>query len=241
LKLADGADTAADTVVSAADGHSTIFELLEGRFVDDRIRRWYDTVDTFPSYVQVSLGVAKTFTGEPRSLYFPLASTLRIDPESETDYIGLNLYHYDPTLAPHGKTMLTALFDTRNHPYWTDLRKSDPERYRTEKSRIAEETVKAIDRRFGDVARKVEAVDVSTPATVIRYTNNWKGSFEGWLLTPKVGLKQMRTTLPGLAGFHMIGQWVSPGGGLPSALLTARNLAQVLCKRAGKPFVTTAP
>lgn len=38
-RLADGAELRADDVVSAADGHSTIFALLEGGYVDAQLRR----------------------------------------------------------------------------------------------------------------------------------------------------------------------------------------------------------
>jgi len=41
----------------------------------------------------------------------------------------------------------------------------------------------------------VEVVDVAIPATVIRYTGNWKGSMEGWLLTPKSGIRSLPGTL----------------------------------------------
>ena len=81
--------------------------------------------------------------------------------------------------------------------------------------------------------------DVSTPATVIRYTNNWKGSFEGWLLTPKMGFRQMKKVLPGLENFYMAGQWVEPGGGLPTAIMSGRNATQIICKEDKKKFITT--
>jgi len=53
---------------------------------------------------------------------------------------------------------------------------------------------------------------VASPATVIRYTGNWKGSFEGWLMTPATGIRQLPAILPGLKDFYMVGQWISPGG-----------------------------
>ena len=64
---------------------------------------------------------------------------------------------------------------------------------------------------------------MSTPATIIRYTSNWRGSYEGWLLTPGTGYRPLRNTLPGLPRFLMTGQWIMPGGGLPSGLFTARS------------------
>jgi phytoene dehydrogenase-like protein len=47
----------------------------------------------------------------------------------------------------------------------------------------------------------------------------------------------MSKTLPGLKNFYMCGQWVEPGGGVPSAALSARNLIQVICKHDRKSFV----
>jgi phytoene dehydrogenase-like protein len=73
-------------------------------------------------------------------------------------------------------------------------------------------------------------IDVSTPSTVIRYTNNWKGSFEGWVLSPRIGFKSMKKRLPGLRNFYMVGQWVEPGGGLPAAIMSGRNVCQIICK-----------
>ena len=73
---------------------------------------------------------------------------------------------------------------------------------------------------------------------MIRYTNNWQGSFEGWVLTPQAGFKQLKNKLPGLNNFYMIGQWVSPGGGLPAVMQNARGVAQILCKNDKKKFRT---
>jgi phytoene dehydrogenase-like protein len=78
--------------------------------------------------------------------------------------------------------------------------------------------------------------NVSTPVTVIRYTGNWKGSMEGWLITPHTRFRSLPKTLPGLQQFMMIGQWTMPGGGLPSGLTTARSAVQAICKHDGGGF-----
>jgi phytoene dehydrogenase-like protein len=83
--------------------------------------------------------------------------------------------------------------------------------------------------------------DVATPTTFERYTGNWKGSFEGWQVTPgtwSIG-KIMRKTLPGLDNFYMAGQWVEPGGGLPPAAMSGRNVMQIICKKEKRKFTTT--
>ena len=41
---------------------------------------------------------------------------------------------------------------------------------------------------------------------------------------------------PGLSGFLMTGQWVMPGGGLPSGMLTAKPAVKAMCKADHVPF-----
>jgi len=45
------------------------------------------------------------------------------------------------------------------------------------------------------------------------------------------GAPHGRQTLPGLGRFLMVGQWVQPGGGLPTGLMTARAAIQSICRR----------
>jgi phytoene dehydrogenase-like protein len=53
--------------------------------------------------------------------------------------------------------------------------------------------------------------------------------------------KGMSKTLPGLENFYMIGQWVEPGGGVPTAAMSARNVLQIICHRDKRPFATSIP
>jgi phytoene dehydrogenase-like protein len=87
--------------------------------------------------------------------------------------------------------------------------------------------------RFPAARGKVAVVDVATPATVVRYTGNWRGSMEGWLYTPSTGVKQLPCVLPGLGSFYMVGQWISPGGGLPAGLMTGRSVSKRIARDAG--------
>jgi len=83
-------------------------------------------------------------------------------------------------------------------------------------------------------------VDVPTPATYVRYTGNWKGSPDGWYITPKNMMVQgCASSLPGLAGFYMVGQWTRPFSGTVMAALSGRQLIQLLCRDEGRPFVTS--
>jgi phytoene dehydrogenase-like protein len=233
-----GEESKANIVISAADGHYTLFNMLDGKYTGKKIENVYKTYKTFPSYLQVSLGVNHNFSNVPHQLNFPLDKKIKIDEETEINSLSVRIFNFDKTMAPKGKTSMYSLITTRNNSYWEYLRKNDKVRYQSEKSRIANQVIDAIDKKIGNVKANIEEVDVSTPATVIRYTNNWKGSYEGWLPDKNSGITGLKKTLPGLENFYMIGQWIEIGGGLPPAILSGRNVAQIICKKDKKKFTT---
>ena len=244
IQLESGDTHMADIVISAADGYSTIFKMLGGRYVNEKLHDYYsgksDKLKLFPSLVFVSLGVARSFDREPHALVFPLKKPLVIDDSMSYENLHVRIFNFDPTLAPEGKTPITVMLGTYNHEFWANLREKDTEQYNREKERIAAQVIDALEERFGNIKSNIEVVDVSTPASIIRYTNNWKGSFEGWQPNPGTLMLRMDKTLPGLRNFYMIGQWVEPGGGLPPAIMSGRNVTQMICKKDGKKFTTRA-
>jgi len=127
------------------------------------------------------------------------------------------------------------MFDSE-FAYWDNLRKNLPA-YNAEKERVADAVIAALDKRFPGLAGQVEMRNVATPVTFQRYTGNWQGSYEGWLITPQNMTLRMKKTLPGLDHFYMVGQWVSPGGGLPSGLMTGCHVIQILCKSDKKKYI----
>lgn len=234
--LESGEAVMGDWVISAADGHATIFEMLDGKYVDEERRKLYAERELFSSYLQVSLGVAMDLGAQPRMVTRILESPLTIDPGTEVESVGFRFFHYDPSFAPPGRTTVTCFLPTRNFGYWTELREKSLSAYRDEKSRVAEAVIRVLERQVHGVRQAIEVVDVSTPATVVRYTGNWKGTMEGWLPEPSTGIRQLPNTLPGLEGFYMVGQWIAPGGGLPSGPMTARPAIKAICKHDHVPF-----
>jgi phytoene dehydrogenase-like protein len=241
VRLASGEEIQADWVISAADGHATIYDLLQGRFRDEAIDEIYRTMEPFGSYAQVSLGVARSLEGEPGLVTRVLDTPLRLDPATALDEISFRIFNYDPTFAPPGHTAVTSVLPTRNFAYWADLKRHEPDRYEAEKRRLSDAVIAVLNRRFPGIDQAIEVVDVSTPATVIRYTGNWQGSMEGWLMTPSKGLGSLPIALPGLERFLMAGQWVAPGGGLPGCLMSARSTVHALCRLDRRPFLGHGP
>ncbi len=236
VRLTDGEELRADYLVSAADGHRTLHGMLPGVGLPGPLKAAYQEYPLFPSSIFVGLGVNADLS------HLPHASMLYIDeplalPDGDTHHrFNVSVYNYDPTLAPEGRTFVAVLINTWKGPYWIDLRRNDPEEYAREKAGIGAFVVDALESHYGRIREAVEIIDVSTPATVYRYTGNWKGSYEGFAPTPRTLMKSLPRTLPGLHRFRMAGQWTSPGGGLPTAAQEGRNAALAICREFGVPF-----
>lgn len=66
VRLANGSEPRADVVISAADGHTTLFTMLRGRYISKRMKKLYETLPLYTPLVQVSFGVKRDMAGEPR-------------------------------------------------------------------------------------------------------------------------------------------------------------------------------
>jgi phytoene dehydrogenase-like protein len=238
VRLEDGRVCRAKRVISAADGYSTIYKMLGGKYVNAEIDRIYREMPIFEPFIQVSFGINRDLSAEPHSTIFMLKEPVTIAGTPRRE-LKLRHYCYDPHLAPRGKSVINVLFGS-NYAYWIEFL-GDDERYEAEKKQVAIAVIEQLETFYPGLGSDIEMVDVATPLTYERYTGNWQGSFEGWLLTPEAFQMSMTgsgipKTLPGLENFHMIGQWVEPGGGVPTAAMSARNMLQILCNKDGKAF-----
>lgn len=237
LRLQDGGRVRADHVISAADGHATLWDLLGGRYLDERLLRCYRTYLPFSGIVFLGIGVNRDCSSEPRTVCgwnLPLEEPWTYG-SLTTSSILARVHNFDPTLSPPGKTVITVLFDG-DHDYWSSLRRSDPDAYGTAKEEVAQRVLSRLERRLPGVAAQMEVLDVATPDTAERYTGNWRGSVEGWMTTPGNLRDELPRRLQGLGGFYMAGQWVSPGGGIPGGVKTGRDAIQLICHDDGVSF-----
>jgi len=230
----------ADIVISAADGRGTIFDWLGGRYVTHSISANYDGRLPLPSQVQVSLGVNRDFTAEPHWATYLLDRPIALAGEDRLD-IGVKHYGFDPSLAPPGKSVIQFMIPS-DYDYWQRI--YGRKLYDTEQDQVAEILIDFMQQRYPGFREQVEVIDVATPLSFERYTGNWRGSVCGWLLskeTMRLLLRGIPKTLPGLDGLYMAGQWVEPGGMVPMAAASGRNVIQMICARDGIPFRAEVP
>lgn len=236
VRLADDTELRADDIVWAGDGHAVIFDILGGRYIDERVRSMYGEWIPVLPVVQVMIGVARDMSDVPHNLVFEAEKPVTVAGEQHR---WLTLIHrgFDSTMAPPGTSTIEVWYATP-WEYWEELDR-DRGRYEEERRRIADETIAELDRRWPGFAADVEVVDVPTPATYARYTGNWRGSPDGWYMTPQNMANQTPLrSLPGLAGFHMVGQWTCPFAGTVMSALSGRQLVELLCARDGVSFST---
>jgi phytoene dehydrogenase-like protein len=237
VRLENGTEHRADTIVWAGDGHTVIFDILGGRYLSDEVRSMYDDWIPVRPLVHVALGVARDLSGEPHSIIFELEKPIEIAGEKHC-WLCVIHHCFDPSMAPPGKSAVEVWYATR-YDYWEELAR-DRVRYKAEKKSIADLTIAELDKHWPGFASQVEVVDVPTPATYVRYTGNWQGSPDGWYMTPENMMKQtVLRSLPGLSDFYMVGQWTVPFSGTVMAALSGRQLIQWLCKQEGRPFLTS--
>jgi phytoene dehydrogenase-like protein len=235
VRLADGSEHRADTVISAADGHATIFDMLDGAYADDRIRAHYaEPPDRQEMNFHLSLGVARDISQEPHALTYFLDQPATILGE-ERDRLSVEIYNFDPSMAPAGKSVVKVLLDA-SYSHWRALH-DDRARYKAEKERVAEEIIAHLEQRFPGLREQIEVVDVATPVTVERFTGNWHG-LQAWPAEDEgfaTLLKGLTRTLPGLENFYMVGQWAG-GIGVSTAAIGGRQVIQKICRRDGRKF-----
>ncbi|HPH94972.1 MAG TPA: NAD(P)/FAD-dependent oxidoreductase [Anaerolineaceae bacterium] len=240
LRLADGREVRGDRIISAADGHATLYSMLDGQYLTDELKEMYTTWPIFDPLIQVSLGVNRDLSAAPHAINVHLKKPVHIA-GVERDVLSYKHYAYDPTLAPAGKTVVEVMLSS-SYAYWKELAE-DRERYDAAKQQVALQVIEQLEAVLPGISGQIEMVDVATPLTYERFTGNWQGSFEGWQYTKEAMSRTMQgksisKTLPGLENFYMIGQWTEPGGGLPPALTSARAIISQICKKDKRAFVS---
>lgn len=240
IELEDGRVQRARYFVAACDARTTFEQLLEGRVEDAAYEAMFKEGEIHPSIVQVSLGLlpdrAWDLGDMPCKVHLPLEEPIVVDGRERT-HIGIHNYINDPAMAPEGGTVILVRY-AGDYDHWKALL-TDRSAYQAEKARILTDTIRALEEHFPGLGARVEVSDVATPTTCVRYTGNWRGSMQGWILTTDL-MKELVSgpvlpkTFSAVDGFHLIGQWTEPGGGLPPVARSGRDVIRTITKADGK-------
>jgi phytoene dehydrogenase-like protein len=247
IRLADGTEHTADAVISNADGRKTIMDMLDGKYVNDSVLGYCTPItDETPFAVDVFLGVDRDLSRDPSSLVLLLDQPTTIAGH-EYESLEVQLYGFDPTMAPPGKGTMKVEFPA-SYSYWKELYERDVEGYAQEKRKVAEQTIAVLEGHFPGLGGQVEVVDVCTLITWERFM----GGSQGWFNFPNRKLsislredppdRQFTTTLPGLSDFYLVGVWATMMGSLFHNANSGKAIIRRICRKDGKTFrVQRAP
>jgi phytoene dehydrogenase-like protein len=225
VALADGTKISADYVISAADGYSTIFGMLNGKYLSRKISEAYEKWELFTPIVQVSFGINRKIESDVPSEMWKITDQEIGKTKTKNGYSFMN-YSFDSTMAPEGKTVIVMRFDSE-WDLWKDM---EPDEYKKEKAKIESDAKVLLEKRYSGITPYIEVCDIATPLTDVKYTGVWKGSYEGFMPSSKNLMNNLEQTIPGLKKFYMAGQWLFPGGGLPPAGQSGKWAIQFICK-----------
>lgn len=232
VRLSDGKEVRADIVIGAGDGHTTIYKMLQGKYVGPAFEKAFQTWKLFKPFVQISFGINAEVPSRNvmESFWQPPFKIGNFNVGN--GYYFMNQSKHDPTLAPKGKTSLILRFESP----WEDWEKLPLENYAAEKELIAKDATALLEKHYPGISAHIEVTDVATPLTGHRITGVWKGSFEGFVPEGNVMTTSLPDRLPGLSNFYLVGQWVFPGGGIPPAVQSGKWIVKTLCKENGMQF-----
>ncbi len=238
VRLADGSEHRADIVISNADGRKTIMELLDGKYINEKIRAYCaEPPDETNWSAHVFLGVNRDLSAEPSALVMLLDEPATIAGH-ECRSLEMQIYGFDRTMAPPGKGVIKVELVSK-YSRWKEMA-ADKQRYEEEKQRVTEQVLDILERRFPGIKGQVEAIDVPTQLTWERYMGGTHGfaNFPNRKATIWSGLSGAGgdMTLPGLDGFYFVGVWASLAGSLFGNAVSGKRAIRALCKKDGKKF-----
>jgi len=231
VRLADGKMIRADLVLSTSSTPETVLRLLGGRYdaepTIERLAQW----KLFEPIVLASFGVAARYADTPSLL--TLANLKPFDAAGRTiETLQLRVCNDDPCFAPPGHTVIQAFIPT-SYDWWA----TRGDRYRAEQDVLSEVLIGALEPHFPKLRSLVRMTDLATPLTYWGLARSWRGAYEGWMPSSESVFGHVKKTLAGLDGFYMAGQWVEPGGGVPTAVMSGRQAIQLVCTDERRPFV----
>jgi len=233
VRLSSGEEYRADHIVSAADGHSTLYQMLEGLYLTAPLKKLHEEWPLFKPVVLMNYGIARDFSNEPSIVMLKPTSDIKTGYLTGDCWV-IRVFNYCDNCAPAGHTLVQVMIESQWQP-WKDIRKNK-EAYKIEKETAAKQVLERLNDIWPGIEGQVEMTNVATPHTWWRYTRNRQGAFEGFAITDKIFSTTVKRTLPGLDNFFMAGQWVVPGGGVIPTLVSGKHAAMLMCRRDGKVF-----
>lgn len=121
----------------------------------------------------------------------------------------------DPTLNEHGAFLNAATLDFGKN--WPER---GTEEYKNKKQKLTNLLLDKILKIYPKIENHIQVIELGTPKTMTRYTNNTSGSIYGWSQNLKQGGFKRTSFKTPFDNAIVVGAWSYPGGGYEGAMFS---------------------
>ncbi|KAG2403524.1 Prolycopene isomerase [Vigna angularis] len=212
VRLADGREFFAKTIISNATRWDTFGKLLKGVPLPKEEENFQKVYVKAPSFLSIHMGVkAEILPPDTDCHHFVLESNWS---ELEDSYGSIFLSIptvLDSSLAPEGRHIL-HIFTTSSMGDWEGLSRVE---YEAKKQLVADEIISRLENKlFPGLRSSIDFIEVGTPKTHRRYLARDKGTYGPMPRGTPKGLLGMPFNTTGIAGLYCVGDSCFPGQGV---------------------------
>jgi len=228
-----GDEISTNRVVSNAGTATTYVELIDSEHIPNQLRSEFGTMTLGTSFVSVFMG----FDKEPHQMdinhttSFIVGSTdaEQVYAKGKTlltpDWLLFSCYDVDdPDFSPKGLSQASLVTMSYAKPWL----KIPPQHYHKIKYDYAQKMVDQLVKIYPGIKNHIEAIDVGTPLTHMRYLGHPGGSAYGFDRSAKDS-EIFRTKKSPIKGLYLAGAWPGMGGFQPS-LTSGAQVAKTIVK-----------
>ena len=172
------------------------------------------------SQLYIGLNCKTTDVGINKADYFisEINSETSYENAIKGDYLnttyGITSYDIlDPDLNKDVGVFVVVFGDHINN--WPEYRS---EEYKNKKREVTENILSLIYNKFPKIEGHINVVELGTPHTMKRYTNNTDGAVYGWKQDIKQGGFNRLSIKSDFSNVYLAGSWTNPGGGFEGAI-----------------------
>lgn len=223
--LEDGTFLSSKYVVSGCDAMQTFLNLIGKEYLAETVKNKLNSMTPSLSMLVLYLGIDETFNALPASgcnVWFMShydIEKMYLDAKKRTEN---NLSWFMVRLAPSSKS-ITAFVNAsfESDAYW-----------RERKKRLIEALIKKIEQVIPELSKHIIFKDAATPATLYRYTLNYRGAAYGWESLPsQLAISEFCQSTP-IKNLYISSHWSTVFGyGIQGVSYLGLNAAKMILKR----------
>ncbi|KAK4272649.1 hypothetical protein QN277_021172 [Acacia crassicarpa] len=212
VRLSDGKELFAKTIISNATRWDTFGKLLKGDAIPKEEQNFQKVYVKAPSFLSIHMGVkAEVLPPDTDCHHFVLESDwARLEEPYGSIFLSIPTV-LDSSLAPEGRHIL-HIFTTSSLEYWEGISRTE---YESKKQLVADQIISRLENKlFPGLRASIDFMEVGTPKTHRRYLARDKGTYGPMPRSIPKGLLGMPFNTTGVDGLYCVGDSCFPGQGV---------------------------